>query len=98
MRRRAEAAPVHALPPSVRLPVYRLPPLAVPEGWRVARGDGSVLSQLPQPRTAAEPPADATKAIRALAHPLDFQPGAARRAPPPRVEESAWEFEDDDND
>ena len=61
VRRRAEAASVHALPPSVRLPVYRLPPLAVPEAWRVARGDGSVLSQLPQPRTAAEPPADATK-------------------------------------
>ena len=56
VRRRAEPAPVHALPPSVRLPVYRLPPLAVPEAWRVARGDGSVLSQLPQPRTAAEPP------------------------------------------
>ena len=53
---------------------------------------------LPQPRTAAEPPIDAAKAIRALANPLDFQPGAARRAPPPRVEESAWEFEDDDND
>ena len=98
VRRRAEAAPVHALPPSVRLPVYRLPPLAVPEAWRNARGDGSVLSQLPQPRTAAEPPIDAAKAIRALANPLDFQPGAARRASPPRVEESAWEFEDDDND
>ena len=35
---------------------------------------------------------------RALSHPLDFQPGAARRAPPPRVEESAWDFGDDDND
>ena len=36
--------------------------------------------------------------IRALANPLDFQPGAARRATPPRVEESAWDFGDDDND
>ena len=42
--------------------------------------------------------ANTTKAIRDLAHPLDFQPGAARRAPPPRVEESPWDFEDDDND
>ena len=68
-----------------------LPPSPIPDS-----GIALLVTTYNVPSRAAEP--DATKAIRALAHPLDFQPGAARRAPPPRVEESAWDFGDDDND
>ena len=78
-----------------------LPPSQIPDsGIAILVTTYNVPSRtaMYESRLRRVPPVDATKAIRALATPLDFQPGAARRAPPPRVEESAWDFGDDDND